>query len=109
MFGLESFFLGSDLQYMRRVFGASAEEVAAMLGLRARKTIENWEREGPKADIDQFICLCVHMEYNPEKLLDFLIHRKSKDDKPDLSSMRMPTSSTFKQQVLARTIASRGK
>ena len=58
---------GHDLKYIRVQAKITTSIMAEYLGLKSRKTIENWESETSEPSINKYILFCKFADVHPGK------------------------------------------
>lgn len=75
----EKIIAGRDLKMMRLAARKTTHQMAELLGVKSRKTIENWEAESSEPQIGVFMMLCMDTGYNPGLVLDEIFKRNEAD------------------------------
>ena len=70
------YLLGKDLKAMRVTSDFTTSMMAEFMGVKSRKTIENWEAENSEPSINQFLKYCHVCKEEPEKLIDYAINKR---------------------------------
>ena len=71
---------GRDLKLMRVQAKLTTGDMAQFLGIRSRKTIENWESERCVPSINQYILYCKFCDFHPGVVLEKIMQRNASDD-----------------------------
>lgn len=79
------FITGHDLKRMRIKTGKTTEQVKDIVGIKSRKTIENWEAGRSEPSHNQFIQLSIAYGYDTAKLIDLFMNRATLETEADIS------------------------
>lgn len=71
---------GRDLKLMRIQGKITTSIMAEFLGIRSRKTIENWESEQSTPSINQYILFCKFAGYHPGLVLERIMLRNASEN-----------------------------
>lgn len=61
--------LGKDLKRMRISAKITTSIAAEYMGIRSRKTIENWESGASSPSMNQLILLCMYYDFDASKVI----------------------------------------
>lgn len=70
--------VGRDLKMMRIFAKVTTSVAAEYMGIKSRKTIENWESGQSSPSISQFLILCRYYDMNASKIIAQCIERAKK-------------------------------
>ena len=76
---VQTYITGKDLRIMRIHSKLTTREMAAILNVKSRKTIENWEQQASAPDINQFFIYCCSAGFNPSLVIQEVIRRNEED------------------------------
>ena len=71
----EPILIGRDLKIMRVMAGVNTTVAAEYLGVKSRKTIENWESSKSQPGINNFVMMCRRYGFNPALVIQAAIER----------------------------------
>lgn len=75
--GLDHLVTGTDLRSMRLKGRQTTVEMAELVGIKTRKTIENWETNKGQPSLNQFILLALKSGFEPGLLISEYLRRGS--------------------------------
>jgi DNA-binding XRE family transcriptional regulator len=76
---------GVDLRIMRLDAELTTAQAAEIVGVKTRKTYENWERGAGIPNVNQFVTLCEGCMFSATVILALAIKRENTDQPLDLS------------------------
>lgn len=76
---------GADIRRMRLNAGLTTREMAKIVGVKTRKTYENWERNTGCPNINQFIAICEGCQVSVTEFLIMAMKRENLTERIDLT------------------------
>lgn len=73
---MEKYLVGRDLKLMRLGAELTTSKMAEYIGVKSRKTIENWESDQSEPGINQFIKFCDICNVEAHKLVNYAVYER---------------------------------
>ena len=74
--GIDWVIKGSDIRKMRLRANRTTSDMARIVGLKTRKTYENWEKNTGTPNINQFVLICRACKLSPVDVIDLALKRE---------------------------------
>ena len=69
------FIFGRDIKLVRLFGKKTTSDICQMLGVKSRKTVENWEADRSQPSMLQLVMICLFCNVDPSRFVDLCIQR----------------------------------
>ena len=71
---------GSDIRRMRLRARRTTSDIARIVGVKTRKTYENWEKNTGQPNVNQFVAICQACKLSPSAVIALALTREDITD-----------------------------